>query len=128
MSPSDATPATPGPPPAGLDRSAAILQALAALACVLAVLFVALGAPSVLRTPAALGLFLLAPGAAILGRRGAEPGLVIGVSLAVDALAAQLLLWSGTWSPATATYLLALVCLPALVVHLRRGARPGSAA
>jgi hypothetical protein len=104
---------------------------LAALACVLAPALSLAGVHSPVRVAAALVLFCLAPGTALLpllAPRAAsvELGLVVGFSLAVCAVVAQAMLWLGAWSPEVATYLLAALCLTAmagrLVAQLGEGA------
>jgi hypothetical protein len=102
------------------ERRAFWTLCVAAAACPTAGALLAVGVSSPARVAAALLLFLLAPGGAVLGRRADELGLVVGVSLALDAIAAQLLLWTGHWAPVTATYLLAAICLPILILHLLR--------
>jgi GT2 family glycosyltransferase len=84
----------------------------AAAVCAAAPLLVAAGAPTVLRAPAVLALLCLAPGIAWLAmvRGRAEPGLVIGISLAVAAVLAQSMLWTGLWRPEPFLYGLAAVC------------------
>jgi hypothetical protein len=103
------------------DAWATPLLVLAAASCLVAAALVAADVDSPLRALAVLLLFTLAPGAAVLGPRWAHPGLVIVTSLALDALAAQVLLWLDLWEPVTATYVLAAVCFPVIVVRLLRG-------
>jgi GT2 family glycosyltransferase len=93
----------------------------AAAACVLAPLLVAVGAPAAMRLPVVLALFCLAPGAALLValRARIEAGLVVGLSLAAAALAAQSMLWLGIWSPEGALYALAACCAVPLLGVLR---------
>jgi hypothetical protein len=89
------------------------------------------GVHSPVRVVAALVLFCLAPGIAVLpllAPRAAavEFGLVVGFSLAVCAVVAQSMLWLGAWSPQVATCLLAGACLAAMAGRLLTGARgPG---
>ena len=92
----------------------ALVCALAALAGML------LDWPSWVRVPAALGLFTLAPGAAALGRRSHEIGLVIALSLAISVLGAQVALWAGSAPEQLATILLVGACAPLLVFHAFR--------
>ena len=101
---------------------------VAAAACVVAAVLVAADVDSPLRVAAVLLLFTLAPGAAVLGRRHGHPGLVIATSLALDALGAQVLLWLGGWEPVAATYVLAALCFPVLVLRLVRRPAPAEAA
>jgi hypothetical protein len=101
---------------------------VAAAACVLAPALSIAGVHSPVRVAAALVLFCLAPGAALLPLlaprpAGVELGLVIGFSLAVCALVAQSMLWLGAWSPNVATYLLAALCLTAMAGRLAAAAR-----
>ena len=106
------------------SRADRALVALAVATCLVAPVLVATRAPPELRLPAVLVLLCVAPGTALmiaLGRRSlsAEPGLVLGASLAVAALLAQTMLWVGTWSPRAVLYLLAVGCLLPLLAHLR---------
>lgn len=104
------------------------LLVLAAVACPVAAVLVAADVDSPARAVAVLLLFILAPGAALLGPRWAHPGLVIVTSLALSAIAAQVLLWLDVWEPVAATYVLAAVCFPVIVLRLLRGraAREGT--
>jgi len=102
------------------ERWALWILAVVAVACPLACALVATDVVAPLRAGAVVVMFVLAPGAAVLGRRAAEPGLVVGVSLALDAIAAQCLLWTNHWAPTTATYVLAAACFPVLVFQLLR--------
>ena len=96
--------------PLGQAQRALVVAAMAA--CVAAPLLVALGAPAALRLPAVLALMCLAPGVALLvALRGrVEGGLVIGLSLAATAIAAQSMLWLGAWWPETSLYALSAAC------------------
>ena len=103
---------------------------LAAAACILAPVTELAGLHSPVRVAAALVLFCLAPGVALLPRLSprtpaVELGLVIGFSLAVCALVAQSMLWLGVWSPEAATSLLAAVCLTAMAPQLASAGRDG---
>jgi GT2 family glycosyltransferase len=93
------------------------LGAAAVIACLAAPIAVALGLPPAIRFVAVLALFCLAPGRALVEalRGSPEPGLVVGASLAVSALIAQSMLWSGVWWPDALLYALAAVCLWVLV-------------
>jgi hypothetical protein len=104
-----------------------VLTALTA--CLLAPLLVATGAPAPVRLPAVLVFFCTAPGVALLTlarRRGAplEIGLVVGLSLAAMTLVATGMVLTGAWHTEAATYVVAVVCLAALVRELtaRHGA------
>ena len=99
------------------------LTTVAAIACVAAPLTVALGLPSGIRLFAVLALLCTAPGVALLRalRGRPEPGLVIATSLACSALVAQSMLTLGAWWPRTFLYLVAAVCLSALLVGTRVG-------
>ena len=94
----------------------------------------AAGIHSGLRVAAALALMALAPGVAawpLFGSRSAqlELGLVVGTSLGVSALVAELTLWAGVWSPTRSTAVLAAVSLASILAQLaRRTAWPGAAA
>lgn len=93
----------------------------AAVTCPVAAVLMAADVDSPARALAVLLLFILAPGAALLGPRRSHPGLVIVTSLALSALAAQVLLWLDLWEPVAATYVLAAVCFPVIVLRLLRG-------
>jgi hypothetical protein len=97
--------------------------ALLALACVLAPALTVAGVHSPLRVAAALALFAFAPGAALLpwlARResGAEPALVIAVSLALSLVVTQAMLWAGAWAPVVAACALGGACLVSLVAQI----------
>ena len=105
------------------------------VACVEAPVLVAAGAPPALRLGAVLALFALAPGIVLTrllaGTRtgiGAEPGLVVAVSLGVVTVIAQAMVWFGAWSPAVFVYLLAAACLAGLGVVALRAHRAAPAA
>lgn len=72
-----------------------------------------------------LALLCLAPGGAIVTmlRARAELGLIVGASLAASTLVAQSMLWLGAWKPNVFTYLLAIACLPPLLLRLASVAR-----
>jgi hypothetical protein len=108
-----------------LQRSSLAAAVLAtALVCSLAAAAgVLLDWPSWIRVPAALGLFALAPGAALLGRKSREVGLVIPLSLAISVLGAQICLWAGSAPGETATIVLVAACAPLLMFHGLRMAR-----
>jgi hypothetical protein len=106
-----------------------IVAAIAA--CLASIGLLALDGPGPARLVAVLAMFCLAPGAGLLpllepGRRP-PPGLVVGTSLAVDTVLAQLMLATRTFDPPLATYLLAGCCLPVLALNLVRSARPAEA-
>ena len=97
---------------------------LAAVACVLTPLLIAVGAPTPVRATAALLFFCLAPGcaAAVLVRLRSpitEIGLVIAVSLAVSTLGAEIMLVLGIWNPVAAIDVTAGLCLLLLLFALR---------
>jgi len=102
-------------PPAGM-------LALAAVACVVGPALMLFGVHSPLRVAAALILFGMAPGVAVLPwlspRAGAEPALVVAVSLALSLLVTQTMLWAGAWSPHTTACLVAGACLVSLALQL----------
>lgn len=106
------------------SQSVPVLVAGAA-GCVLAPPLMLAGIATPLRTAAALLLFAVAPGAALLplryrGRPGLDLALVVGTSLAISTLVAQAMLTAGLWSPAAATWLLAAACLVPIARRLRR--------
>jgi hypothetical protein len=106
-----------------------IVAAIAA--CLASAGLLGLGGPAPACLAAMLAMFGVAPGAALLpllaGGRTLPPGLVVGTSLGIDAVLAQLMLATGTFHPAIATYLLAGCCLPALGLNLVRAMRPTEA-
>jgi CHASE2 domain-containing sensor protein len=104
---------------------APLVSLTAAAACIVAPVTVLAGVHSPVRVAAALLLFCLAPGAALLPlltarRPDAELGLVIALSLAVCAVAAQSMLWLGMWSPVTGTCVAAGACLLPIALQLAR--------
>jgi peptidoglycan/LPS O-acetylase OafA/YrhL len=100
-----------------------IVLLVAAAACVASPLALALDAPPTLRFVCVLLLFCFGAGAAIvpLLRGSMEMGLVVGTSLGVVVLSAQVMLSLDRWNPERATYVLALACLPFIVGHLALG-------
>jgi len=99
------------------------LDLAAAAACLSAPASIAANAPSPVRLATVLALFCLAPGAAALAvmgprNRGADIGLVIGLSLGIVILCAQSMLWLGTWQPELFAYALAGACALALGIAL----------
>ena len=106
----------------GSLRRDRIVLLVAAAACVAAPLAVALDAPARVRFVWLLLVFCFAPGAALvpLLRGSMDIGLVVGTSLGVVVLSAEVMLWLDLWHPEQATYVLALACLPLIVVHLVR--------
>jgi hypothetical protein len=95
----------------------------AAVGCVLAPPLALAGVHSPLRVVAALLLFGVAPGAAMMGllkprAMHAELALVVALSLGISALAGELLLELGAWSPHAAACALAAVCLPPIAFQL----------
>ncbi|WP_354702076.1 hypothetical protein DSM112329_02429 [Paraconexibacter sp. AEG42_29] len=99
--------------------------AMILVATLAAPLLVALSGPPAARLAAMLVLIGLAPGAALIGPGSAltpaRGGLLAGLSLAISLLIAQGMVSFGGFSPRVATYALAAVCAPLLVVRLRRG-------
>lgn len=109
---------------ASADIRGAVLAAGAA-GCVLAPPLMLARVDSPLRVVAALLLFCVAPGAALLPllaprSRGAELALVVGLSLAVCTLGGELMVTLGVFAPEAATSALAVACLVPIVSHLRR--------
>ena len=98
-------------------RQASVGICAATALCIVAPICVGVGAPGAVRVPAVIGFFCIVPGTAFIsatrGRR--EAGLIVGVSLAVTAVAAQSMLWLGVWRPAAMLDALAFVCLLGLV-------------
>ena len=107
-----------------VPRARLVLLLVAAAACVAAPATMLAGIHSPLRVASAFLLFCLAPGAAALPLLAPRPmsvelPLVLATSLASSAVAAQIMLWLGTWSPAAATCALAAVSLASVVAQLR---------
>lgn len=103
--------------------SAIAVLALALVCSLAAVAGLLLDWPTWIRIPAALGLFALAPGAAVLGTRSSEVGLVIALSLAISVIGAQLALWAGSAPGETATIVLVAACAPVLAFQSYRALR-----
>lgn len=106
-----------------MRQSRLVISLLACGGCVVAPATMLAGVQSPVRLAATLVLFCLAPGAAVLPfvqprHAAVELGLVLGVSLAVVTVTAQIMLWLGAWSPVAAACALAAVCLPVVVLHL----------
>jgi O-antigen/teichoic acid export membrane protein len=104
------------------------LLTAAAASCVATVVLVGAGLVPSLAAIALLGVFSLAPGAALLpliGGRGdmLRVGAIVGVSLALSVVLAMTMLWTGAWEPRPAAVVLAGVCLPILLAHLVRALR-----
>jgi hypothetical protein len=99
-----------------------LLLTLAALSCLLAPPLVLTGTQSPVRVAAVLGVLALAPGLASLPwtARAApdELALVVGTSLGLSALGAQVMLWLDAWSPATAMCVVSGVCLLVIAARL----------
>jgi hypothetical protein len=101
------------------------MLAAAAGACVVAPALMAADVDSPLRVAAALTLFALAPGAALAGVLAPRPAaseivLLVGVSLAVSTVAAQLMLTLHLWSPLAGACVLAAACLPPIALQLMK--------
>lgn len=95
----------------------------AAAGCLLTPPLMLAGVHSPVRVVAALLLFAVAPGAALLPlvvRRvgSTDLALVVGASLAISAVAAHLMLVLGVWSPQSGTCLLAAACLTSIGAQL----------
>ena len=99
------------------------LLSLAGSAAIVAPVTAVAGVHSPVRVAAALLLFCLGPGVALLPllkpRTAAlELGLVVTLSLAVCAVLAQSMLWLGAWSPVAATCVLGAACLTSIAGQL----------
>ena len=111
------------PPPPPLSVGPLWLLVIAAAACVASVALMAAGAHGGVLTVALVLMLSLAPGAALLPFIGARDdalglGLVLGTSLAISTVGAEIMLWTG-WEPRAASYGLAAVCLPPILLTLR---------
>ena len=111
--------------PAYVVTTAIGVRIVALAAAAAAPLLIAMEVESAGRVVAVLLLFTLAPGAAVISPQratsvGAEIGLIVGVSIAITTVAAQVMLAVGRWSPDTATYVLAGACVPPLLWSLVR--------
>jgi hypothetical protein len=120
----------PTAPPTLRPSVTRTVAALAGLACLAAPLGVALHAPPGVRLPAVLVLFTLAPGLVLVWPHGSHLpvghlGLVVGSSLAVATLGAQLMLWLGLWHPTLFLYALAGACAAGLTARLAAWGRLG---
>jgi hypothetical protein len=107
-----------------VPRTRLVVLLVAAVVCVAAPATMLAHVHSPLRVASALLLFCVAPGAAALPLLAPRPmsvelPLVLATSLASSAVAAQIMLWLGTWSPAAATCALAAVSLASVVAQLR---------
>jgi len=110
-------------PPAPRSPHHTALLAVAGAACVVAPLMMITGIHSALRVAAAIALLTLAPGAAALPlfaswSEKVELGLVVGTSLGISGLLAELMLSLGAWSPAGGTAVVATVCLVSILAQL----------
>jgi CHASE2 domain-containing sensor protein len=108
------------------QRQRAALATVAAVACLVTLALTVAGVQSPLRVAAVVVTLALAPGAALLSvatprSHPLELGLVVGVSLAVITLGAQLSLWLGEWDPERAVAVVAAVAVSVLVWRLARG-------
>jgi O-antigen/teichoic acid export membrane protein len=119
------------PPPPPLTVGPLWLLVIAAAACVASIGLMAAGAHGGVLTVALVLMLSLAPGAALLPFIGARDdalglGLMLGTSLAISTIGAEIMLWT-RWEPEAATYGLAAICLPAILLTLRaRGFLPRS--
>jgi O-antigen/teichoic acid export membrane protein len=120
-------------PTGGVTSPSLTVLIAAATACVSALVLIGLGIMPSASALALVGVFSLAPGAALLpllGGRGdgLRIGPIIGVSLGVSVLLAQTMLWVGAWEPRPAALLLSAACLPVVALHLAKAltvSRPG---
>ena len=107
-----------------------LLLLAAAAASVVAPAAMLTGLESPVRVLAALILFGLAPGVALLPLLAPRPaplelGLVVGTSIAISTVVAQAMLWFGAWSPTAATCLLAAACMTSVGPQLLNPQRGG---
>jgi hypothetical protein len=101
-------------------RQRSALASIAALACLTTLALTMAGVQSPLRVAAVAVTLALAPGAAILSvatprSLALELGLIVGVSLAIITIGAQVSLWLGVWDPERSVAVVAAMCVPALV-------------
>lgn len=116
----------PAPPPA--TRGARLGWGLWALAAAAVAALTLTDATTVLRPLVTWPFLLLAPGWAFVGgRRGTDLltrlTVALGLSVAIDILVAQVMLMTGTWSPATGVVAVLAVSAAGLALHARRALR-----
>ena len=101
---------------------AIVLVAAGALACAMSLLDVGGGLLGQVRLVVTIGFLLLGPGWAAAGFLRRAPAahvwlLTIGVGVATTLLVGQVMVMTGTWRPAAALYLVALLSVPFLLRH-----------
>lgn len=101
---------------------AIVLVAAGALACAMSLLDVGGGLLGQVRLVVTIGFLLLGPGWAAAGFLRRAPAahvwlLTVGVGVATTLLVGQVMVMTGTWRPAAALYLVALLSVPFLLRH-----------
>jgi hypothetical protein len=104
-------------------RAVAIVLVVAgAAACAMSLLDIGGGALGQVRLVLTIGFLLLGPGWAAAGFLRRAPAahvwlLAVGVGVATTLLVGQVMVMTGTWRPAAALYLVALLSVPFLLRH-----------
>jgi hypothetical protein len=101
---------------------AIVLVAGGAIACAMSLLNVGGGLLGQVRLVVTIGFLLLGPGWAAAGFLRRAPAahiwlLTVGVGVATTLLVGQVMVMTGTWRPAAALYLVALLSVPFLLRH-----------
>ena len=101
---------------------AIVLVAAGAIACAMSLLDVGGGLLGQVRLVVTIGFLLLGPGWAAAGFLRRAPAahvwlLAVGVGVATTLLVGQVMVMTGTWRPAAALYLVALLSVPFLLRH-----------
>jgi len=101
---------------------AIVLVAAGATACAMSLLDIGGGLLGQVRLVVTIGFLLLGPGWAAAGFLRRAPAahvwlLTVGVGVATTLLVGQVMVMTGTWRPAAALYLVALLSVPFLLRH-----------
>ena len=101
---------------------AIVLVAAGAIACAMSLLDVGGGLLGQVRLVVTIGFLRLGPGWAAAGFLRRAPAahvwlLTVGVGVATTLLVGQVMVMTGTWRPADALYLVALLSVPFLLRH-----------
>ena len=101
---------------------AIVLVAAGAIACAMSLLDVGGGLLGQVRLVVTIGFLLLGPGWSAAGFLRRAPAahvwlLAVGVGVATTLLVGQVMVMTGTWRPAAALYLVAVLSVPFLLRH-----------